>query len=180
MESVSDAIRLCVVIAFVSQSASCHGDASQETARVTHSPCPVDSAATTLVRRVRAVNAPIELRLPAGVNPRESRDPTHRVHGWADAAGLTVSYAVHTETIPMPAPLPGDGPVIDCSEDIGGKAADIRLLYSEQTTAPGQYVVARWVLGSGETLVLMATHPDSSRKGELLSIVRSVRFDPIR
>jgi hypothetical protein len=78
--------------------------------------------------------------------------------------------------MPMHDPSAGDRRVVDCFENIGGKPASVRLLYSEQTTAPGQYVVATWLLESGETLVLTASHPDSSRTGELLSIVRSVQF----
>jgi hypothetical protein len=176
MEHLFSAIRLCVVFALVGQSASCRGDASQRRTQSPHRPCPTSSTDVELVSRLRAVYAPIELRLPEEVTPRESTDATQRGEGWTGAEGLTVSYAVHAEAIPTRDSFSGDRHVVNCSEHIGGKAAIIRLLYSEQTTAPGQYVVARWVLDSGETLVLTATHPNRSRRDELLSIVRSVRF----
>lgn len=176
MEYRFSAIRLYVVIALVGQAASCRGDASQGRTHSPHRPCPTSSADVELAGRVRAVYVPIELRLPEGVTPRESSDATQRGEGWTGAEGLTVGYAVHAEAIPTRDSFSGDRHVVDCSEHIGGKVAIIRLLYSEQTTAPGQYVVARWVLDSGEPLVVTATHPDRSRRDELLSIVRSVRF----
>lgn len=180
MDVTSSRSGLCVVIASVVLSASCNGDASEWKGTTQHSPCPTSSADATLVNRVHAAYAPIELRLPDGMTPRPTREATRREQGWTGATGLAVSYAVHAEPVPERDPARGDRQFLACSERIGGKVATIRLLYSEQTTAPGQYVVARWVLDSGETLLLTATHPDSSRRGELLSIVRSVRFlDPI-
>lgn len=126
---------------------------------------------------VRATYAPIDLQLPGGVSrSRDHNDAVSRGQGWTGSAGLVISYSVFPEPLSMREPTRGDHQVVDCSERIGGKVAAIRMFYSEATTASAQYVVARWVLDSGETLVVTATHPDPSRRGSLLGIVRSVKF----
>lgn len=176
MGVLSNPVRLLFVIAVIGQSASCRDARPKGSAATSYGPCPASPADAPLFNRVRAAYAPIELWLPQNVTARASRDSTHRAQGWAGPAGLGVTYAVHAEPMPIGDLSAGDRHVLNCVEHIGGKQATIRMHYSERTTAPSQYVVARWVLESGETLVLTTTHPDSSHRGELLSIVRSVRF----
>lgn len=165
------------LMVIVSQIASCGGDASQGRATSLPGPCPPPSANTILPNRVYGTHAPIELRLPGGsFQSRALGDSAYPGQGWVGSAGLVVSYGINAEPLPMGEASSGYHQVVDCAERIGGRVAQIRMHYSESTTAPGQYVVAQWMLSSGETLVLTATHPKSSRRNELLSIVRSVRF----
>lgn len=170
-------LRICFIMALASQAASCRLERSQAKATRQPGPCPNGSADVVLPNSVDAKHAPIKLQLPEGsFQSREFGDSTHTGQGWLESTGLVVSYRLHAEPLPMREIASGDRQVVDCTERIGGRVATIRMLYSESTTAPGQYVVAQWLLDSGETLVVTATHPRSSRRDQLLAIVRSVVF----
>lgn len=162
-------IQVGIALVVVGHAAACRAD---RTTRV--SGCPRESDDPVLLSSVVARYAPIEFQLPEGSSHApEHADAPNRAEAWTGPGGLVVGYSLHPDSV-LPAPL-GRGS-IHCSEKIGGKAADIRLHYSQSTTSAGQYASASWALGSGETLVLGVTHPDSSMRGLLLGIVRSVRF----
>lgn len=169
--------RIGFVIAITGQIASCRGDTSDGKTTSPLGPCPASSANTILPNQVYREHAPIEFRLPEGSFQSQALgDSAYPGQGWLGSAGLVVSYGVHAASLSMGEVSSGYRQIVECSERIGGRVARIRMHYSEATTAPGQYVVAQWRLSSGETLVFTATHPRSSHRSELLSIVRSVQF----
>ena len=170
-------LRLFAVFAVLFAAAACHASGGDRLTR-----CPKSSADPVLPIRVHAQYAPIELQLPEGsIQAPRRPDAQGQSEAWTRPDGLVVGYSVSAHHKPELRPISDDRQVTNCSERIGGRTATIRLLYSEETTAAGQYVSASWTLISGESLVLGVTHPDSSERDELLSIVRSVRFrKPVR
>lgn len=166
---------LVSIMAVISQ-AACRGDGSQ--GRRALEPClsfPKNAAPPNLVR---ATYAPIIVRLPDGFTESRARDAIPSGgQGWVAPGGLVVNYRLHAERVPMREAWSGDRGLFSCSERIGGRIATVQMVYSESTTASGQYVTAQWELGSGKTLVVSAFHPQASHRAELLSIVRSVSFE---
>ncbi len=177
MEPSFERAPLWVVLALSCQLASCHrGDWGREhPARP--EPCPPAAAPSYGTQAVRAQVIPLELRLPAGwYESRRFDDPIERGEAWIGSGGLVVSYAVRAAPVRMRPPSIGDHDFMTCTDQIGGRAAVISMLYSEATTAPGQRVIAVWEQREGGALVLTAYHPDRHRREELLNIVRSVLF----
>jgi hypothetical protein len=173
----SNRSRLLLVVASAWQMASCGSRPSHDGNSLSSEACPLSTAPADSTHVVQAKFSPIELRLPAGsFHTREFADEFERGEAWIGSTELVVSYAVRAEPIKMRDVSRDDQNVVNCSERINGREAVIGMLYSEATTVPGQRVVAIWTLAQGETLVLNAFHPDSARRGDLLNIVRSVRF----
>jgi hypothetical protein len=173
MRMLSKHVRYGLVLVLVFQCASCARNPHE--GRQT---CPVDSGFSGPTRLVQGKFAPIEFSLPANVEFRtlEFNDQLQRGEAWTGLESLVVTYSVQDEPLELREISWGDHNAVDCNEQIGGHPAMIHMLYSNATTAAGQRVLAVWKLPQGETLSLQAFHPDSSRRGELLSIIRSARF----
>lgn len=177
MGATSSVTNVCLLLTAACLVASCEQGSRDGRPSASRTPCPALAAGEEPTRLVRAKFSPIELRLPEdSFRSRDFNDELRRGEGWMGSAGLVVGYAVRAEPAPMRYPSAGYYHVVDCSERIGGRMAVVRMHYSAVTTVPGQYVVATWSLGRGEALVVNTFHPDSSRRGDLLQVVRSVRF----
>lgn len=138
--------------------------------------CPAARNEALAGTMVRARYAPFEIRLPPGARRQETGQGAYKPgEGWLLAPGLSVGYAVEADSV-AETPFEADERVGRCSEVIGGRPANVLLVYSEQTYAPGQSVRARWNLPNGEMLSVHAFSYDSTRKADMMDIIRSVRF----
>lgn len=169
--------RRFLVLALVSQTASCRGGVPHDGGPRALGPCPPVPPSAYATQSVKARFVPIELRIAAGeFQTRTYDDEIERGQAWIGPAGFVVSYGVRTEVVRQREPSIGDSDFTICTEYIDGREAVISMLYSEATTASGQRVVAIWKLEDGKSLVVNVFHPNRDRRNDLLSIVRSVRF----
>lgn len=170
--------RSVAMLLCISGMLSCRGAPPHENVVQTPGLCPASRTPAVPGRVVRARYSPFEIQLPADF--RERQGPGDRGapgEAWRGPQGMVVSYTQEADPAPF-RPVGADEQVTDCSEVIDGRPAHVRLLYSRSTYVPGQSAVSRWKLPNGEFLTLQAFSPDSARKGELMAIIRSVRFLP--
>jgi hypothetical protein len=168
----SNHFQVCLVLATLALTASCESRPEDSLG-----PCSPPATEIPLPVHVSAKFAPIDLQLPRGsVEAREQEGTRGSTQNWTGPDGLVVGYSVRTDLAPNRGARFGTETFVQCTEKIGGVVANIRMVYSERTTAAGQYISARWALNSRTWLVLGASYPDSTHNAELLAIVRSVRI----
>jgi hypothetical protein len=141
-------------------------------------PCPAEAVGFGARIDITGKGASMSFRLPVGMRRSYvSNDRMFLGENWASDDGLNVSYRVYEDPIDHRPLDETDKNIIVCEEVIGGRRTAIRMFFATATVTPGQYVTAIWTLGDGSVLSFQATSRDSTRRDELLQIVRSVEFD---
>lgn len=140
--------------------------------------CPLANTAAPGWENVRARFGGFSLLFPRHAE-RQHVQRTGRLVGenWHDDQGLQVYYRIYRDPLERVLDPETSADQIACWERHAGRALHIRAFYSSEGYLPGQYVVGYWRLSASETLVLTAVSESASEFEEMLTVIRSVRFE---